>query len=427
MAMAPFTWEKLRSDVKLILAVEPATLARSLIVLMVAALMFSTAATVIIEVLIFLCIVGFADLRRRIVPALRQPMVFMALVIYFMVTIGVFYSVAPFSEGIDLWGNWRKMLLVPMVAAVYTDPLWKQRLVSVFIGLAALSALLSFPAYLLDMGNKYGPGILVQTASTQGMVFSVALFACLVLLRFPQPSVFLNKRLLALSAVVLVLSITLVSYGRSGYLALVVLAMVFVFWGVPRRIKFIVMLLVPALIASLLLISPVAQERLSQGIGEMTTYEQDSIETSMGLRVILWKNTITLLKRFERPFFGYGTAGFEAAYTSLMNEKKIVGERRWQDRPVHDPHNQYLSILVEYGLVGFVLFLLFIGSFFRQSVANPYYILGVGTLLAWCATSFFSAHFTTSMEGRFLLVWCAAMLSADMVVKDGEMKAEGGS
>lgn len=399
------------------LDINPASVAAILVVLLVFAMMVSTAATVIVEILLFLCVIGFRELRRKTFAALKQPMVLMALVLYFMITLGIFYGVAPFSESVDSWARWRKLLLVPMVAAVYTDPLWKQRLISAFICLSALAALLSFGGYLLDIGNKHGAGILVQNWATQGMLFSVALFACLVLLRFPLPSVFVNTPLLIISAALLSLNIVLVTHGRSGYLALIVLIMVFIFFGVQKKPRLILMLLAPVLIVSALLISPVAHDRVLEGIDELKTYEQAQVPTNMGYRIIAWKNTITLLKRFERPFFGYGTRGFETAYAGLMSEKQIEGERRWQDEPVHDPHNQYLIILVDHGLVGLLLFLLFIGAFFIQPVSGPYYILGIGVLLAWCATSLFSGHFGTAIEGRFLLVWCGAMLSADRGLK----------
>lgn len=394
--------------------INPVSVAAVLVILLVVAMMVSTAATVIVEVLLFLCVIGFRELRHKTIAALKQPMVIMALVIYFMVTLGIFYSVAPFSESVDSWASWRKMLLVPMVAALYTDPLWKQRLLSIFICVSALAALLSCAGFLLDMGNKHGAGILVQNWATQGMFFSVALFACLVLLRFPLSSVFVSRPLLAMSAAMLSLNIILVTHGRSGYLALIVLIMVFIFFGVPKKTKIILMLLTPVLIVSLLLVSPVAHDRVLEGIEEMKTYEQAQAPTNMGYRIVAWKNTITLLKRFDHPFFGYGTRGFETAYAGLMDEKQIAGERRWQDEPIHDPHNQYLLILIDYGLAGLVLFLIFIGAFFIQPVRAPYYVLGIGVLLAWCATSLFSGHFGTAIEGRFLLVWCSAMLSAHM-------------
>ena len=164
--------------------------------------------------------------------------------------------------------------------------------------------------------------------------------------------------------------------------------------------------LAPLVILALLMVSPVAKQRISIGINQIQNYELSNELTSMGIRMVMWKNTIQLLKRFEHPVLGYGTNGFETAY-----KNQVGGQQGWQGEPVSDPHNQYLRILVEYGLIGMILFLLFILSFFRQNIKGHFYILGIGVLLAWCATSMFSAHFTTFGEGRFLMIWCGAMLS----------------
>ena len=65
----------------------------------------------------------------------------------------------------------------------------------------------------------------------------------------------------------------------------------------------------------------------------------------------------------------------------------------------------------ELGLLGLLVFLGFVGSFFWQGVAGADRILGLGVLLAWCATSLFSGHFSTAGEGRFLMLWCGAQFA----------------
>ena len=139
----------------------------------------------------------------------------------------------------------------------------------------------------------------------------------------------------------------------------------------------------------------------------MQTFETDPVKTSMGLRMIFWKNTMAILKKNEHPYFGYGTDGFKAAYTEV-----VEGRSGWQGEPSSDPHNQYLHILVEHGGVGVAVFLFFLLSFFFQRVPDPYYRLGIGIVCAWSASSLFSGHFSTFHEGRFFFIWCSVMLAA---------------
>lgn len=403
----------LKAVKKNIQKIDSLSLVRCLIILEVAAMLFSTAAAVVVEALVFLCFISSGKLRRRVVSEFRQPMVVMALVLSIMVTIGVFYSVAPFSESMDMLKSWRKLLLVPLVASVYADVLWKNRLVYYFTGLIVFSALVSFAGYLFDFSIYNFPvGIVVDNHATQGILFSVAMFVCLVLLRFPLSSDLFPGWLLKCSAGLLALNILFVTPGRSGYLAFIVLITAFSFWGIKKKTRIIFMLLSPVVILSLLLISPVAQDRIRGGIDEIKNYEQSSELTAMGVRIVMWKNTVQLLKKFEHPLLGYGTGGFEIAY-----REQVANQKGWQGEPVGDPHNQYMRILVEYGLAGLILFLLFIVFFFRQRIRGRAYIMGIGVLLAWCATSMFSAHFTTFVEGRFLMIWCSALLSVSISQK----------
>ncbi|WDP85524.1 MAG: O-antigen ligase family protein [Desulfobacter sp.] len=308
----------------------PLFLARMLILLEIIALAVSTAATVVVEILIFITVLGFKDLRMRLLTSLRQPMVIMSMVLLAMVGLGIFYSIAPFSEGMDMWASWRKYLMVPFVVALYDDPKWKERFALVFIGLMSLAAFISLAGVLFDFTiyYRFPVGIVVDNHATQGMFFSAAVFACLILLRFP-PKEFKTPSWTLITAIILItLSIFLATPGRSGYLAFMVYITVFLFWSVRGIKRVLLMALAPVVIIMMLIASPVARDRIKLGFSEMQTYKQDKTVTSMGLRVIWWKNTLAILKKAEQPVFGYGTSGFEHAYAA-----HVKGQTGWQGKP----------------------------------------------------------------------------------------------
>jgi len=133
----------------------------------------------------------------------------------------------------------------------------------------------------------------------------------------------------------------------------------------------------------------------------------------MGIRMVLWQNTLEMIR--ERPLLGSGTGSFGAAY-----RQKVAGQSGWRAENLSsDPHNQYLKIAAEHGLVGLAVFLWLIVSAFRQPSASPYRLLGLGVLLAWCATSLFSSHFSTFSEGSFIALWCGAMLARETEDRPG--------
>jgi O-antigen ligase len=124
-----------------------------------------------------------------------------------------------------------------------------------------------------------------------------------------------------------------------------------------------VALFVCLLIPSLFLNSSIVKDRINLGINEISNvsaaYEK---ETSMGSRIIAWKNAIELIK--EHPLLGVGTGGYEPAFVDHVKDQK--GQENFLH---HDPHNQFLKILAELGLIGFLIFiglaLIYVFRFFQ--------------------------------------------------------------
>jgi O-antigen ligase len=194
--------------------------------------------------------------------------------------------------------------------------------------------------------------------------------------------------------------------GRSGYLAFMVVTVYFSYLLFREKL-YKILSLVLLLSSTLLVSSPVVQDRINLGVKEMHHVDPASIESSsMGLRMTLWKNTIELIQ--DRPFLGFGTGGFEEAY-----RQKIKDNPDWEKNIIHDPHNQFLKIWAEMGMLGLIIFLSMLTSSLFQKSSKMYFHLGIGVLLAWCATSLFSSHFSTFTEGRFIYIWLGIMLASE--------------
>lgn len=377
---------------------------RSLIITELVCMLFSTSLTGIVEILLLLTFLSFKELRYRLLASVKQPMVAMALVWLVVLCIGTLFSLAPGEESLDILSSWRKILLIPMAAAVFEDDSWKLRMAWTFVSTVILCLLLSYLSWFMEITIHELPGIIIHNHATQGMVFGVALFTAAVLLRFKIATSRGSRVSLAAASFFLLLNILLITPGRSGYLALLVLTAVFSFFSVKGWTRYLLCLSVPLIIVLALSLSPLAKKGILQGVSEIQHYDQSESVTSMGIRVIMWQNTLKIIE--ERPIFGHGTGAFLEAY-----RKQVKGVSGWQGELAHDPHNQYLRVAAEHGLIGLMIFLMFIAAFFRQNVTGWPRVMGRGVLLSWCATSLFSAHFNTFTEGRFLMIWCGVFLA----------------
>lgn len=384
------------------------TFARWLVILLTIALLFSPPVANLFELTLFGMFIGIDVLRKRLLLAVKQPIVIATLLFYLMIFLSTTYSIASWSESLSTCWGWRKVLLLPIAVALFDDKLWKNRLTFIFIQVTTACAILSFTTSAIGLAlYKYPVGIIIRNHATQGIMFSVAAFSAGVLLILESTNLSrLQKWALSISIVILITNVVYITPGRSGYLALIVLAITLALTYMYANKKILAPVIVFLMIPLLLLSSPTVRQRITQGTNEAASYQSTNEATSMGIRMLLWKNTIELIH--ERPLLGYGTGSFQQAYKT-----KVLNKPEWEHNITHDPHNQYLKITAEHGLIGLVVFLGLILSAFWQKPSLTFYSLGVGIMLVWCGNSLFSSHFSTFSEGRFVFLWCGVMLAKE--------------
>ena len=382
-------------------------LARWMVIFLSITILFSPFFTNVLEITLFGLFIFNKDLRARFWSFKNQPLLLASALFILLLSIDCFYSVAPLKETLEsLWG-WRKILLLPLGLVLFNDALWKNKFAYSLVIFVSIVSLFCMLCYLLELSIRgQEPGVLIRNHATQGMIFAVTLFLMSAFLLFKK-NILSIRRLWVLGLMLIILSVLVyMTPGRSGYLAFMVVT---VYLGyLLFRAKLYKMLSVVFLLSStLLLTSPLVGERIELGVKEMQHVDPASIESSsMGMRMVLWKHTIELIQ--DRPLLGFGTGGFEEAYG-----QKIKDNPDWEKNILHDPHNQFLKICVEMGMFGLIVFLSMLMSSLFQKSSKMYFHLGIGVLMAWCATSLFNSHFSTFTEGRFIYIWLGIMLASE--------------
>lgn len=369
-------------------------------------LTFSPPLANLAELLLLAVMLSSPSLRRSVWQACRRPLALATLAFALFVVVGMFYSVAPQDQAWSMLGGWRKLLLLPLALALFEEPFWKRRFLAVLISVAALSCLASFALWGLGVSLiNDEPGVLLRNHAFQGAVFAVSAFAACVHAREQRR----GRWLLVAVALLLVTNILLVTSGRSGYLVLLVCALALSssahfqpFRGFWSRASFVLLAL--AVLLTALTIAPTSRQRILQAVHETVQYDQAKEVTSLGIRVIFWQNSIELIR--ARPLTGYGTGGFATAYSAAVRGRPGVAGTL-----SGDPHNQFMKIAVEHGLLGLALFLGLLVAALREPASQPWRLLGVGVLLAWCATSLANSHFSTFSEGTFIYLWLGVMFA----------------
>lgn len=364
------------------------------------------------EALMFGLVLANADLRRSLLATWRYPLVRFVAAFFLVMLLGSLYSLAsPGEIRHSLLGWLHRLLLVPFALAVCERPADKERMVRAYAAAAMLFATVSFVCWTagFSLNPEQPPGIILRNHATQGMGFAVAVLLALHL-AFSTPAKKTQAAWLA-GGLLLALNIAFVSTGRSGYVVLLIgIAGFFatrVLAASSRQASGRLLLgglAALGLTALLLASAPSSRERLERGMNEVQGAAQATEYTSMGIRMVFWRNTLEMIR--AQPLLGYGSGSFAAAYKA-----KIAGETGFRATETGDPHNQYMKIATENGLVGLLAFLGIIGAALLTRAAMPWRMLAVGVLLSWCVTSLFNAHFSTFAEGHFVYLWLGFMLA----------------
>ena len=387
--------------------ISPLLFSRYLIIFEFISILFSPALTNLFEILLFASCLVSKEPRYAIWDSRSQPLFIGSVAFILTLMISTAWCVAPFTEALNsLWG-WRKILLLPISIALFQEAAWKDKTLKIFIIFTLSASVISYAMFILGVSvHGWEPGVIIRNHATQGMVFSIAAFSIFTKLvgattKLEKPEI----DLLMLAVLALEINVA-ITPGRSGYLVLLtVLAVSLVNFNATYKKINPTLMFLALIIPPLIPFSPIASETISKGVTEIRKVDEITAPTSMGQRVKLWENTIDMIK--EKPFLGVGLGGFEKAYS-----EKMKNAPEWQKNILHDPHNQFLKIVAELGLIGLLPFLYMLATTILQRPSSKdHRILGLGVLLAWCGTSMFSSHFSTFTEGRFIFIWLGVMLS----------------
>lgn len=178
------------------------------------------------------------------------------------------------------------------------------------------------------------------------------------LLIFILPFVVLNKLtsniILKLLIIVLIITGVILTGSRGGIIAglVEIILLLFYLWKnnslkignkpLNKKVFFISMVAIFLVVA----ICGINNERFSQII----KYKDSLIEHRVGGdRILLWKSTLKMIEDY--PLFGVGIRNFNKVYI----EKNYIDEAA-KEPDLISPHNIYLHILVESGIIGTVAF-----------------------------------------------------------------------
>lgn len=145
--------------------------------------------------------------------------------------------------------------------------------------------------------------------------------------------------------------------GRIGYISYIVIIMLVLFLVYKMRI-FKIVLPISFLLLTLFFYlaynhSSQFKLRIENTISDkekLINGNKENFKSSIGLRIGFWLNSVDVIK--ENLIFGVGTGDhMNSVAQNLPKEHKYIVQM------IEHPHNEYLKILLQFGILGFIFFL----------------------------------------------------------------------
>lgn len=401
------TWESVRNEIVSDWKRDPcAIVAMVLVMLIIITMTRAFALTNLAELVLVILIILNKDLRVAMLSSCRDSRV--VLVLVFLVWIGIsalWSEEATAGERFEDWWSWRKLFLVPICFSLFKSDTYKLILGASFVTTCSIYLVLSWLGYFAFIELDRAPSNLIENHATQGVMFATS-----ILLLSQLGSTIVTKYFKILISVAILgfaLNIVHVLTGRSSYLFLSVVAVAVAYRLLGKKVSPI--LLLAALLISLTVVFSsfeTSRTRITQAVSEMQQAYRSPDYTSIGIRVVMWETSLRMIS--VNPVLGSGAGSFKYDYARLNQY-----EADWRSVGVDDPHQQYLHVAAEYGLVGLSIFLLIILSWAVSTsvFGNPFQFMALVVLLGTSANGFFNGHFSSFVEGRMFWIMGSSFLA----------------
>jgi O-antigen ligase len=349
---------------------------------------------VLLYVLLFFWLAGGAY-REKLESVRENPVAWLALALWGLFVAGSLYSIGTLPDVLDGLGKSTRLLLVPVLVYLLREPEWRERGLIAFVASMLVALAVSTLLWLgLVSGNHWIKGnpldpVAFKAHTTQNVFMAFAAFLLAqVALEAKSRGVRIALWLVCATAIANVL---LMVPGRTGMVVLLVLFVYFLARALKAKGLAIAGVAL-AVLAGAILASPdsMLHQRITLADEEFAQWRAGvppEPTSSVGLRLEYLENTLAIIAR--NPAIGVGTGGFGKAYGD-----HVLGT---DDKATHNPHSEILLLLVQFGVVGFVLFAGLLATQWRLAARLP------RALDAGAARAFVLAIGVTSVVSSTLL------------------------
>jgi O-antigen ligase len=302
----------------------------------------------------------FVDLRA-FPRSLLRPICLLPIALVALAAIGTLWSDAPWPERIHAIGPAAKLLVIPLLIYQFERWPYGHWVFAAFLASCTALMLYSFavaidPALSLKLYLSRGPykvesGIAVRNYIDQSQEFAL----CTLALVYPTLSLLRQGRargaaLFAVLALGFLANMIFVVVSRTTLVTLPILVVVFALLHLRLRTALLAVGAIGLVAVLLFGVSPNLRMTVAKFQADYETSVRDGEVSGMGSRLEYWRKSLRFIA--DAPLVGHGTGAIRGLFASAAADAET--------NPLHaeivsNPHNQTLSVAVQWGAVGVLM------------------------------------------------------------------------
>ncbi len=379
-------------------------------ILLIFVIPFSTALTTLFSFLIFLIWLLSGQFMQLPVLLKRNPTALFAFALFTALTLAIFYSPVPVQEGLSGLKKYHELLLlVVLLGFLDQENFYRWGFYALFLSL--LITLISSYAIYFDFlpapeSARASPSLKMRITHSLFMAF-LAFYCAHQLIDNPA-----WRRFWIVLFLLSTCNLFFMIDGRTGQLLYFLLSFLFSYQRLSK-FKAAAFIGFNILFFIFFLNFSSGGQRIHEGIANSRSYLQGHTEThsSMGQRLTFWKHSIELIA--EKPLLGHGTGSFASQYARVAAADDIK---------TSNAHNEFLMLGVQTGLLGILLFLGLLFSYYRQQklLAAKQQWFAQGVLLTFTLNSLLNSTLLDHAEGH----WFACLIALSLAPLTSTQAAE---
>lgn len=372
---------------------------------------FSVALDNVLLLVVLVCWMAGGNYAQKRAALIENPVSLCALGLFTLLLLGTLWGNQPGGDARHYLLKYLDLAFVPLLIYYFRDPVTRQRGLLALAGALMLLLELSFlvkagvlPLGELIEGTQRSPVVFkFRVTHNFLMAFGAFLFMWLAIAA-PAGSRSRSRIGWWILAVLAAFNVTMMVEGATGYLVLGTLGLMMAVTRMSRRALFAASLAIAVFVS---LPSPLLQRAATLTV-ELQLWQPGvaARHSSSGLRLEFYGNTLGIIA--EHPVAGTGTGGFPSAYAARVQGTAML--------PSHNPHNEYLLIAAQLGLLGLAAMGLLFLVQWRTAPQLPTPLernLARGLVLAMAVGCAFNSFLLDHAEGLFY-AWLTALLYAGL-------------